>query len=66
MDDKAFLARLVPGYKGIAQNWECDINNHLNVSHFFGRSSDHAFLHATRIGPVTAANGGRPARHCGA
>ena len=50
MDDKAFLARLVPGYKGIAQNWECDINNHLNVSHFFGRSSDHAFYMRHALG----------------
>ena len=53
MDDKAFLAKLVPGYKGIAQNWECDNNHHLNVSHFFGRSSDHAFYmrHAMAMSP---------------
>ena len=53
MDDAALIAKLVPGYKGIAQNWECDVNNHLNVSHFFGRSSDHAFYmrHALGMSP---------------
>ena len=43
-EDAQFMAQLVPGYKGLAQNWECDMNNHLNVSHFFGRSSDHSFF----------------------
>ncbi|MGC6534500.1 MAG: thioesterase family protein [Parvibaculales bacterium] len=51
--DEALLARLVPGYQGLAQSWECDINNHLNISHFFGRSSDHAFFmrHAMAMSP---------------
>ena len=44
------IDRLVPGYKGLAQNWECDVNNHLNVSHFFGRSSDHAFYMRHALG----------------
>lgn len=53
MDNPAIIKKLVPGYKGIAQNWECDMNNHLNVSHFFGRSSDHAFYmrHALAMSP---------------
>ena len=53
MTDSAFIDRLVPGYQGLAQNWECDLNNHLNVSHFFGRSSDHAFYmrHALGLSP---------------
>ena len=53
MGDAALLTKLVPGYKGLAQNWECDVNNHLNVSHFFGRSSDHAFYmrHALGLSP---------------
>jgi acyl-CoA thioester hydrolase len=47
------IERLVLGYQGLAQNWECDVNNHLNVSHFFGRSSDHAFFmrHALGLSP---------------
>lgn len=53
MSEQAFLDKLVPGYQGVAQNWECDLNNHLNVSHFFGRSSDHAFYmrHALGMAP---------------
>jgi acyl-CoA thioester hydrolase len=53
MSDARFIDTLVQGYKGIAQNWECDMNNHLNVSHFFGRSSDHAFYmrHALAMSP---------------
>lgn len=53
MNEQAFIDKLVPGYKGLAQNWECDMNNHLNVSHFFGRSSDHAFYmrHALAMSP---------------
>ena len=53
MSEQAFIDKLVPGYKGLAQNWECDMNNHLNVSHFFGRSSDHAFYmrHALAMSP---------------
>ena len=49
----SLIESLVPGYKGLAQNWECDVNNHLNVSHFFGRSSDHAFYmrHALGLSP---------------
>lgn len=46
----SLIESLVPGYKGLAQNWECDVNNHLNVSHFFGRSSDHAFYMRYALG----------------
>ena len=46
-------AQLIAGYQGIAQNWECDANDHLNVSHFFGRASDHSFFtrHALAMSP---------------
>ena len=50
-----FLAKLVPGYQGIAQKWECDNMGHLNVSYFFGRSSDQAFFmrHALGLDPAS-------------
>lgn len=38
----ALIAKLWPGYGGVAQTWECDLMGHLNISHYFGRSSDHA------------------------
>ena len=38
---KSFIDRLIPGYRGVAQSWECDLMGHLNVSHYFGRASDH-------------------------
>ena len=45
--------RLIDGYRGIVQTWECDILNHLNVSHHFGRASDQAFFlrHALGLSP---------------
>ena len=41
---QAFLDGLIPGYQGVAQSWECDLMGHLNVSFYFGRSSDQAFF----------------------
>lgn len=41
---QAFLDKLIPGYQGVAQSWECDLMGHLNVSFYFGRSSDQAFF----------------------
>lgn len=43
-DTSDFLAKLTSGYQGVVQNWECDRNEHLNVSFYFGRSSDQAFF----------------------
>lgn len=43
-------ARLIEGYRGIVQSWECDILNHLNVSHYFGRASDQAFFLRQALG----------------
>ena len=55
-----FLAKLVPGYQGIAQKWECDNMGHLNVSYFFGRSSDQAFFmrHALGLNPASLRDNG--------
>ena len=55
-----FLAKLVPGYQGIAQKWECDNMGHLNVSYFFGRSSDQAFFmrHALGLDPASLRDSG--------
>ena len=60
-----FLNKLMLGYQGIAQKWECDNMGHLNVSHYFGRSSDQAFFtrHALGLDPQFARQ--RP-RHGGA
>lgn len=51
--DAAFLAGLTQGYQGVVQNWECDANQHLNVSFYFGMSSDQAFFmrHAMGLRP---------------
>ncbi len=50
---KEFLSRLISGYRGVAQNWECDLMGHLSVSFYFGRSSDQAFFlrHALGLRP---------------
>lgn len=48
--DQDFIATLIPGYGGVAQTWECDLMGHLNVSHFFGRSSDHASFTRLALG----------------
>ena len=55
-----FLDKLVPGYQGVAQKWECDNMGHLNVSHYFGRSSDQAFFtrHALGLDPAALREGG--------
>lgn len=47
------LDNLTLGYRGIAQNWECDMLGHLNVSFYFGRASDQAFFmrHALALKP---------------
>jgi acyl-CoA thioester hydrolase len=44
---------MIFGYRGLAQAWECDLMGHLNVSHYFGRSSDQAFFmrHALGLSP---------------
>ena len=55
-----FLDKLVPGYQGVAQKWECDNMGHLNVSHYFGRSSDQAFFtrHALGLDPAALRDSG--------
>jgi acyl-CoA thioester hydrolase len=52
-DPTAFLDGLIAGYQGVAQSWECDLMGHLNVSFYFGRSSDQAFFtrHALAMSP---------------
>lgn len=47
---QAFLDELIPGYQGVAQSWECDLMGHLNVSFYFGRSSDQAFFTRQALG----------------
>ena len=51
--EQDFIRNLIPGYGGVAQTWECDLMGHLNVSHFFGRASDHASFtrHALGMAP---------------
>ena len=51
--EQDFIDKLIPGYGGVAQTWECDLMGHLNVSHFFGRASDHASFtrHALGMAP---------------
>lgn len=48
--DATFLASVTTGYQGIVQNWECDANDHLNVSFYFGRCSDQAFFMRDNMG----------------
>ena len=47
---KSFIDRLIPGYRGVAQSWECDLMGHLNVSHYFGRASDHSAFTRFKLG----------------
>ena len=47
---QSLIAKLMPGYRGVAQSWECDLMGHLNVSHYFGRSSDHASFTRLNLG----------------
>ena len=47
---QSLIAKLMPGYRGVAQSWECDLMGHLNVSHYFGRSSDHASFTRFNLG----------------
>ena len=51
---------LVRGYQGVAQKWECDHMGHLNVSFYFGRSSDQAFFmrHALGLDPAALRDSG--------
>ena len=59
-DPSDFLSKLVPGYQGVAQKWECDNMGHLNVSYYFGRSSDQAFFmrHALGLDPASLRDAG--------
>ena len=47
---QSLIAKLMLGYRGVAQSWECDLMGHLNVSHYFGRSSDHASFTRLNLG----------------
>ena len=48
--EQDFIDSLIIGHRGVVQNWECDLMGHLNVSFYFGRSSDQAFFMRSALG----------------